>query len=77
MAILRFDRLIPLSSAENITGDREAVVGAEGVAKSKSTFVFLPLELSGKCRTLIESYHAMHGFAGLPDMLWASRPPIL
>jgi hypothetical protein len=33
----------------------------------------LPTDLTGKCRTLIESYHAMHGFAGLPDMLWTSE----
>ena len=39
----------------------------------KSNFGFLPADLSGKCRALIESYHAMHGFGGLPDMLWMSE----
>ncbi len=35
-------------------------------------FRFLPRELSIKCRTLCESYHAMHGYGSLPDMLWHS-----
>jgi hypothetical protein len=25
-----------------------------------------------KCRGLVESFHAMHGYVGLPDMLWHS-----
>jgi hypothetical protein len=36
------------------------------------SFQFLPKELTGKCRRLIESYHAMYGYVGLPDMLWLS-----
>jgi hypothetical protein len=36
------------------------------------SFQFLPKELIGKCRRLIESYHAMYGYVGLPDMLWLS-----
>lgn len=35
-------------------------------------FRFLPKELAVKCRKLLESYHAMHGYVGLPDMLWRS-----
>jgi hypothetical protein len=38
----------------------------------KLTFQFVPKELAAKCRKLIESYHAMYGYAGLPDMLWLS-----
>lgn len=38
-----------------------------------SGFPFLPPELSIKCRKLIESYHAIYGYAGLPDMLWLSE----
>ena len=34
---------------------------------------FLPKNLTGQCRSLIESYHEVHGFASLPDMLWKSR----
>jgi len=35
-------------------------------------FRFLPRDLASKCRKLVESYHAMHGYACLPDMLWHS-----
>ncbi len=35
-------------------------------------FQFIPKDLATKCRKLIESYHAMYGFVGLPDMLWLS-----
>ncbi len=37
-----------------------------------SGFRFLPKELTAKCHKLVESYHAIHGFACLPDMLWHS-----
>ena len=33
-------------------------------------FRFVPDELAEKCRSLVESYHALHGRACLPDMLW-------
>jgi hypothetical protein len=36
------------------------------------SFKFLPPELSAKCHKLIESYHAIHGYVGLADMLWLS-----
>jgi hypothetical protein len=61
-----------MSSAEHVTSNDEAASGAEFAATSKSDFSFLPADLTGKCRTLIESYHAMHGFTSLPDMLWTS-----
>ena len=35
-------------------------------------FQFVPKDLATKCRKLIESYHAIFGFVGLPDMLWLS-----
>jgi hypothetical protein len=34
---------------------------------------FLPKVLGGQCRSLIESYHDVHGVACLPDILWKSR----
>jgi hypothetical protein len=34
---------------------------------------FLPKNLTAQCRSLIESYHEVHGFACLPDVLWKSR----
>ena len=37
-----------------------------------SSFRFIPRELSTKCRQLVESYHAIYGYVGLPDMLWLS-----
>jgi hypothetical protein len=59
--------------AEDLTNDREVGPSTDGAAESESNFSFLPMDLSGKCRMLIESYHSMHGFAGLPDMLWMSE----
>jgi hypothetical protein len=43
-----------------------------GDFSADSTFKFIPKELAIKCRKLIESYHAMHGYGRLPDMLWNS-----
>ena len=34
---------------------------------------FLPGNLTKQCRSLIESYHGVHGYACLPDILWKSR----
>jgi hypothetical protein len=34
---------------------------------------FLPNSLAAQCRSLIESYHELHGYACLPDMLWKAR----
>ena len=34
---------------------------------------FLPVTLTLQCRSLIESYHDVHGYACLPDILWKSR----
>ncbi len=34
---------------------------------------FLPGTLMAQCRSLIESYHEVHGFASLPNMLWQFR----
>lgn len=36
-------------------------------------FSFLPKSLTAQCRSLIESYHDLHGYACLPDVLWKSR----
>ena len=35
-------------------------------------FRFVPRELVSKCQLLIESFHALHGYVTLPDMLWQS-----
>jgi len=44
-----------------------------GIAGLDASFRFVPNELTGKCRTLIESYHAAHGYSCLPDVLWQSN----
>jgi hypothetical protein len=36
-------------------------------------FGFLPKSLTAQCRSLIESYHELHGYACLPDILWKAR----
>ena len=36
-------------------------------------FSFLPNSLTAQCRSLIESYHELHGYACLPDILWKAR----
>ena len=45
---------------------------AENHVFKQRTFQFVPKDLSAKCRRLIESYHAIYGYVGLPDMLWLS-----
>jgi hypothetical protein len=50
----------------------ETAAPAEIDAPLSSTFRFVPRELAIKCRQLIESYHAIYGYVGLPDMLWLS-----
>jgi hypothetical protein len=36
-------------------------------------FGFLPNSLTVQCQSLIESYHELHGYACLPNILWKSR----
>ena len=38
--------------------------------RSGVDFGFLPQNLRTQCRSLIESYHSLHGFGSLPDILW-------
>ena len=45
---------------------------ADTGAALSASFRFIPRELATKCRRLIESYHAIYGYVGLPDMLWLS-----
>src|ERR1700740_3234635 len=42
-------------------------------AAENPDFNFLPKSLTVQCRSLIESYHELHGYACLPDILWKSR----
>jgi hypothetical protein len=34
---------------------------------------FLPKNLTAQCQSLIESYHELHGYACLPNILWKAR----
>src|SRR5579871_1385806 len=35
-----------------------------------SGFSFVPPTLTARCQALIESFHEMHGYACLPDIMW-------
>jgi len=50
----------------------DAATRTDGGGKIASKFSFVPGELDAKCRSLIESFHDMYGYVGLPDMLWLS-----
>jgi hypothetical protein len=50
----------------------DAAPAADADAALSASFRFIPRELAIKCRRLIESYHAIYGYVGLPDMLWLS-----
>ena len=54
---------------------RTEVASESGIADrmGSSDFGFLPDTLIRQCKSLIESYHEMHGYACLPDVLWKSR----
>jgi hypothetical protein len=51
---------------------RDTPQKADAGAALSANFRFVPRELATKCRRLIESYHAIYGYVGLPDMLWLS-----
>src|SRR3979490_2684737 len=36
-------------------------------------FSLLPKSLAAQCKSLIESYHELHGYACLPNILWKAR----
>lgn len=36
-------------------------------------FSFLPKNLVSQCQVLIESFHDLHGYSCLPDLLWKAR----
>jgi hypothetical protein len=63
-----------LSMSDGASNDisADAGIAAEQELFKQRTFEFVPKELAAKCRKLIESYHAMYGYVGLPDMLWLS-----
>jgi len=46
---------------------------ADGVVIPGLQFRFVPRELATKCHLLVESFHDLHGYVTLPDMLWQSE----
>ena len=52
-------------------------VGADDASDAaeveKLDFSFLPDSLTIQCQSLIESYHELHGYTCLPDILWKAR----
>jgi hypothetical protein len=42
-------------------------------ASTDDDLSFLPANLVRQCRSLIESFHDIHGFGSLPDILWKFR----
>jgi hypothetical protein len=55
---------------------RVSTVGCDAIladTAENADFGFLPKGLTVQCRSLIESYHELHGYACLPDILWKSR----
>jgi len=61
-----------MSLSDDSANDAAQAAVADRGFEETSTFRFVPRELAAKCRKLVESYHAMHGFGRLPDMLWHS-----
>src|ERR1700735_5696121 len=57
-----------ISSDTDVASDRALAEKADN-----PDFSFLPKSLTVQCRSLIESYHELHGYACLPNMLWKSR----
>lgn len=48
------------------SADQDAVLDGN----DSPDFGFLPQDLRSQCRSLIESYHGLHGFGCLPNILW-------
>jgi hypothetical protein len=65
--------LTVMSMLADFAGGRNQA--SRGDAGKDETFDlgFLPQTLTAQCRSLIESYHDVHGFACLPDVLWKFR----
>ena len=63
---------MPSVGDAHIEASSDTPQAADAGASPGSRFRFIPRELAIKCRRLIESYHAIYGYVGLPDMLWLS-----
>jgi hypothetical protein len=54
-------------------GANEASDAAVADRVENLDFSFLPESLTLQCQSLIESYHELHGYTCLPDILWKAR----
>jgi hypothetical protein len=48
-------------------------MGTETSSPANIDLKFLPRVLTENCQRLVESYHAIHGYASLPDILWRAE----
>jgi hypothetical protein len=56
-----------MNSVVKLEHPRNAAVSGDGEG---AAFKFLPATLAAQCQALIESFHEMHGYACLPDIMW-------
>ena len=63
-----------MSSTGEVAESAETDAGpaTETGVEASATLRFVPRELAAKSRKLIESYHTIHGYGRLPDLLWHS-----
>jgi hypothetical protein len=61
-----------IANGADLANDAARDVALAGKTES-ADFSFLPKDLTVQCRSLIESYHELYGYACLPDILWKSR----
>jgi hypothetical protein len=54
-------------------GTNDAGLAAHIDEVERIDFSFVPDSLILQCQRLIESYHALHGYTCLPDILWKAR----
>src|ERR1700761_5254157 len=54
----------------DVEAENASNTGASGDGSEKVDFGFLPKSLISQCQVLIESFHELHGYSCLPDILW-------
>jgi hypothetical protein len=64
-----------IARRDKVVAELANVSGGAGLSDKTANldFGFLPNNLIAQCRSLIESYHELHGYACLPDILWKAR----
>jgi hypothetical protein len=67
---VRVDAAAEAAPAEDAAANGQPASALQAAKTLDVDLSFIPKTLGEKCRRLIETYHAMHGYACLPDMLW-------